>query len=306
MLDYLYFLIGLILLLFGSHYFVRNASLVAVAKGIDKAIFGTLVVALGTSLPELFVTIESSVQGRSGIVIGNILGSNIANVGLILGVALLLGQFQAANQSMKFKNQVTLIVSVGFAILVSLGLISAVAGLILITISLVMSADRRGVPKLDVEHERTKNYIKYWSFIIIGLLGVIFGAGLLVESSVSIAQSLDVPNEIIAGTLIALGTSLPELAVTLTALRYKEHGIAVGNIIGSNLFNLTLIGGIGMVIAPAERMIHGSLTAFFIIFSVLLYLIVARKISATRWTGLVLVVIYLVYVVTTAILGTLI
>jgi cation:H+ antiporter len=298
-MDYLTLAFGLILLVVGASYFVEYAVSLARHLRLHTAIFGAVIVAIGTSLPELVVTVESAIKHAPDIIVGNILGSNIANIGLVLGVALLLGKTLPDQTKLGGKNVLLLVLSLTFIGLIQLKLLFWPAGLLLLLLAAMLVLDmvknREQTTYSPVLN--TKDHIIAWVLIVVSLLGVIVGSQLVVNSSLDIAHALGISAGVIAATMIAIGTSLPELVITITAIKKKQHSLAIGNIIGSNLFNLTLIGGVGAVLIDLNAASSLITSTFFIIFLVLGCLFASRFVKPRRLHGAVLLGLYIIFVV---------
>lgn len=290
---------GLSLLMFSANYFVKYAAILAQRLGLKKAIFGTVVVAIGTSLPELTIAIEAALNNSPDIVIGNILGSNIANIGLILGIMLLASKAGILKPGFKSKSVLLLVISLIFISAIWLKILSWPIGLILLIISgfLIFNLSRDRVQQINIADKSLKNLVIGWLVLISSLIGVIIGSQVVIESSMSIANTLDIPVGTIAATIIAIGTSLPELIITLVAIKKKEYELAIGNIIGSNLFNLVLIGGTSAVITSLDIQFPASTAIFFIMFTVFVYLLSVKRIKPRRIYGVVLIALYILYVI---------
>jgi len=256
MLSSLLFLIlGFLILGLGAELLVRGSSSLALKLGIKPLLIGLTVVAFGTSAPELAVSIESSLEGRSAIALGNVIGSNIANIGLILGIMALLTPVTIDVQLVRkqiplmigssmflwlllFDQQLTLIDGVflsagllGFLLFSYRQARTDEAACELIEASLIIAPPRRPV-------------MFYLALLAVGLVLLIYGSGIFVDSAVEVARLLGISEAVIGLTIIAIGTSVPELATSLVAAYKKEPGLAVGNVVGSNLFNLLGILGI--------------------------------------------------------------
>ncbi len=260
---YLQVAAGLVILLVCGELLVRGSVALAEQFNISKLIIGFTIVAFGTSAPELVVCIQAALDGAAGISVGNVVGSNIANILLVLGAPALIYPLTYDERS-AFRDSIIVAGGAGlFTALAWLGIIAFWQGLILTaTLAVVIYAAYRRAKKEgdDAADEALEEYEENmpktaWVstiFIIVGLLGLTAGARLLVNGAVDIATEAGVPEEIIGLTLVALGTSLPELATSLIAA-FRHHGdVAIGNVLGSNLFNITGIIGVTAMIQPLE------------------------------------------------------
>jgi cation:H+ antiporter len=258
---YLQVAAGLVLLLVCGELLVRGAVAIAEQFGISKLIIGFTIVAFGTSAPELVVCIQAALDGASGIAIGNVVGSNIANVLLVLGAPALIYPLTCDSQS-AFRDSIIVIGgALLFSVMAWFGTIAFWQGFVLTaTLALVIfiayrRAKKEGDTSADEaleEYEENMPRTVWVSliFVLIGMIGLALGAQLLVNGSVSIATAAGISEEVIGLTLVALGTSLPELATSLIAA-FRRHGdVAIGNVLGSNLFNITGIIGVTAMIQP--------------------------------------------------------
>ena len=317
-LDILFFLLGFALLTLGADFLIRGASRIAARMNISPVVIGLTIVAFGTSLPELLVSVVANLQpdGRS-IAIGNIVGSNIANIGLILGVAAVAGIVTIERWMFRREIPLLVITSVVFIALSwngSLGLVEGIilaAGLIGFTYysytaqrSGEVHPDSREVELEVVESidpgigRPSTNILWDIGLIIVGLVGLIFGAEWLVSAAENIARDLGVSDLVIGLTLVAVGTSLPELATTIAAVRKGEADIAIGNVVGSNLFNMLFIGGAAAIIRPLVVPENVLRVDYWVMlaFAVSVYIMaIPRPHRITRWQGGLLLVAYFGY-----------
>ncbi len=256
--------LGLALLYFGAEWLVRGASVMGMRLGMTPLLIGLTVVAFGTSMPELLVSLKAGMQGKGDIAIGNVVGSNIANLALILGVAALIRPLKV--QAQVIRREVPL--GIGAAVLLCLLLVNDVLGrfegsvlFVALVIYLIISfrdAKAEVNPEVQAEYAEamapaTRATWQYILLVIVGLLVLVGGAHLLVEAAVQLARIAGLSEAIIALTLIAVGTSLPELATSAVASFRKEGDIAVGNALGSNLFNILAVLGLAAVLVPLTR-----------------------------------------------------
>lgn len=239
-MDYLTLAFGIAMLVMGASYFVECATSLAKHLRLHVAVFGALIVAIGTSLPELAVTVESAIKGLPDIIIGNILGSNIANIGLAMGTAILLGRISPSQVKLNGNNTLLLILSLIFIGLLQLTLLFWPTGILLLALAgaLVFDMAKNREPADDFSDLNIKDHIIACIVLAVSLVGIIVGSQIAVNSSLAIAQALSISVGVVAATMIAVGTSLPELVITIVAIHKKQPGLAVGNVIGSNLFKL--------------------------------------------------------------------
>ncbi|THD83611.1 calcium/sodium antiporter [Aliigemmobacter aestuarii] len=259
LLDLGYVVAGLILLVFGGDGLVKGAVALALRLGIPALIVGLTVVAFGTSAPELLVSVTAALDGAAGIAIGNVVGSNIANILLILGLPAIITTIHSSQIDTRRGYYTMLAVSLGFALLCFTGpliwwhgllLLAALAAMILDNIR---SARAHKAANEDVELEGADENMQAWkvaAYILGGLVGLGVGANLLVTGAVNIARDFGISETVIGLTLVAIGTSLPELVTSIVAAIRKQADVALGNVIGSNIFNILSILGITALIAP--------------------------------------------------------
>lgn len=263
---------------------------------------GLTIVAFGTSAPELVVSLNATLDGQGDIAIGNIVGSNIFNIGVILGVSATICPLQVKTRLLRIDIPVMLVATILFTILFWNGTLgrteglSFLAGIIIYTLfSLFYSRKHGEGPSLELEEQP-----KHWAIdtlaIVGGLVVLVFASRLLVDNAVSIAKELGVSEAVIGLTVVAAGTSLPELATSIVAASRHKTDIAIGNIVGSNLFNLLAIAGSCSLIHPieAKNVNYIDLLAMSAI-SVLLLPLVKSGQKISRTEGLVLILLYVIY-----------
>lgn len=301
----LYFFFGIAALYVGGEGLVRGASNLAGMLGISPMVIGLTVVAFGTSSPEFLVCIMAAFQGSSDIVIGNIVGSNISNIALILGVSAVLCPIVIHIKFIKTEVPIMIFLSL-LLYAISWGLrIGRLEGgfIFLALIAFVIYsyyAARKESNKVEAEFEEIKKnggYLKQAGFLILGLLGLIIGARLLVGSAITLAQMFGVSEFIIGITAVAIGTSLPELSTSIVAALRNEQDIIVGNIIGSNIFNIGILGLVS-VIQPIN--IDPSLLRFefpvMIFFTILVLPLMWTGFRVSKIEGALLLILYAVFI----------
>jgi cation:H+ antiporter len=251
-LTYLLFVVGLVALFFGGEYLVKGATGIARYFRLSPMVIGLTVVGFGTSAPELLVSLQAALEGQPAIAIGNVVGSNIANILLILGLSALIAPLLIPVQKLWRDFAFMLAATAILWWMLLDGQITRVDGFVLLAGLLVflIVAFTTGKAEPDVNAEPLPAQWKAWAYTIGGLVVLVIGARLLVDSAVTIAESFGVPPAIIGLTIVAVGTSLPELATSVIAAIRKQTEIAVGNIVGSNIFNIFGILGLTAVIAP--------------------------------------------------------
>ena len=308
--------LGLALLSFGADWLVRGASDLALRARISPLVVGLTVVAFGTSAPELIVSLKANLDPntQADIAVGNVIGSNICNIALLLGLAALIRPFQVSSQIVKRELPILLLVTAVFVVMIYDRQISRLEGFLLVagiliyvthSIRLARSVPNDpaaiDVPEEALEHSKErglKALLSSIGWVLIGLAGLIYGADRLVESGVTLARIVGVPELVIGLTMVAIGTSLPELATTIAATRKGQTDLIAGNLIGSNLFNILVVMGV----AAAVKEIHvGSLKTTDVVvmcgFTLLLIPFLARGARLNRFEGAILLGGYLVYCV---------
>ncbi|PIN70599.1 sodium:proton exchanger [Candidatus Woesearchaeota archaeon CG11_big_fil_rev_8_21_14_0_20_43_8] len=309
------FIIGLVLLIKGADFLVDGASDLAKDFGVSRWVISVTIVAFGTSLPELTVSVISAINGVGDIALGNIIGSNIANIGLVLGLSALLLPIAIRGAIIK-KEMLFVMISSFLIVLLPIGLfavktdliarVGRIEGLVLLLVFaafvyyIIRDAKEHAKSKKAIEknkHPELKCSSKHLAIVMLGIAGTVVGAKFVVDSGVSIAKFLGVSEAVIALTLIAIGTSLPELVTCVVAALKKKVDIAVGTIVGSHVFNALWIIGISALIKPFSVVRSLTIDAFvMVIFSFGLLIIVLTGKKITRWHGALLLAGYLVYI----------
>ena len=264
MLEHIILLIvGLIGLFFGGNWLVRGASNLALSFGVSILIIALTFVAIGTSMPELLVSAQAALAGKSDLAIGNVVGSNIANIGLILGATSLIAPLSVKAVLLRREIPIMIFFTIFAYILTLDGEIGRVDGVILLfsfagfNMMLYFLANKeqhaRNRLLADFDDEPAPESLgrgREFFFLIVGIVALVLGSRMMVEGAVNLARLLGVSELIVAITLVAFGTSLPELAASLSAAFHKETDLAIGNIVGSNIANLLLILGVTALLQP--------------------------------------------------------
>ena len=298
---------GLVMLAMGAEVLVRGSSSLALRLGVTPLVIGLTVVAFGTGSPELFVSVQAAYRGESGIALGNIVGSNISNVALILGLSAVARPMRVRSELIKREVPVMIAVTVGLCLLLLDGMLSRLEGLLLVVGSLAYTVfayiaarrDRSTLVAEEFEEALTQPRRAAWLDMLFVLMGFVFllaGANLLLKGALVVAEKFGVSQVVIGLTIIAIGTSLPELATSVTASVRREPDVAFGNAIGSNILNILLVLGIVALIQPIEtkglRIVDiGALVASAVILFPLLW----RGFVLNRWEGAFLLVAYVAY-----------
>lgn len=295
--------VGFVMLIKGADWFVDGAASLAGKFGIPQLVIGLTIVAMGTSAPEAAVSISAALQDNAGITIGNVVGSNIMNVLVILGLASVIIPIAVKKSTVKYEIPFTILITVVLSVL---GLmdnkISRLEGVILWVLFIAYLAylflmTKKG--EAEVEENESK-LDKVWKMIVFILIGgglIVWGSDVTVDAATKIAQYFKMSDQLIGLTIVALGTSLPELITSVTAAKKGNADIAIGNIVGSNIFNILFVVGTTALITPvvyAQSFLVDSIVA--VATMVLLWLLVLNKDrKLKRWGGAILLVGYVAY-----------
>jgi cation:H+ antiporter len=304
---------GLILLTWSAGRFVTGSSALALSFNVSPLTIGLTIVAFGTSAPEMLVSAMAAWQGNSGIAIGNVIGSNIVNMTLVLGMAALITPLTISSQTLNREFPLTLVVMLFALALIYDGLLSRLDGILLMagmilvilwTLHLAHSAPAQDPLTSSFSEEMPEVNSKHytWWLVISGLVVLLISSRLLVWGAVGIAQSLGITDLVIGLTIVAVGTSLPELAASVVAAMKGEHDIAVGNVVGSSLFNILAVLGIAGIVGPGsfDSIVLNRDYPLMIVLAVILYLM-ARGLrssgygSIQRWAGGTLLTVFIIY-----------
>lgn len=306
-IQFLTFAVGLILLVKGADFLVSGGSSIAQRLKIPQIVIGLTIISLGTSAPEIIVNLIASIDGKSDIVIGNVLGSNIVNILLGLGISSIILPLTAKNNTIWKEIPFVLLATIVLIILSNDGAINNSEdiltrgdGLILLCFFLIfivyiISISFEG--KIEVAIKEM-NLIKAILFVLLGVAGLFFGGKFLVDSAIEIAKFLNVSEAVIGFTIVAVGTSLPEIVTSLFAVYKKNSDLAVGNVVGSNIMNIFLVLGLSSVISPIEYKTEYNEDLFFLtLISTILfiYMFTGKKRTLDKWEGILFVIFYLVY-----------
>lgn len=305
--TYLLLLAGLILLFISGKYLVDSSVVIAKRFRIPTMIIGLTVVAFGTSAPELLVSIQAAVKGFPEIAMGNVVGSNISNILLVLAITALIFPIPVPKKSVRQDWPVLMLVSLLLFAFVWDGTLSRLEGIIFIALLLIYLAvaviQAKKNPMAQKEEPASGKQMKTGlaGLIFLGsCVGLALGANLLVEHAAIIAESLGVSQRVISITMVAVGTSIPELATSVVAALKKETDIAVGNIIGSNIMNILSVLGVTSVIGNIS--VDKAISRFDIpwmlgVTVLLLFMMVpAARAKIVRWEGILMIVVYLLYI----------
>jgi cation:H+ antiporter len=307
--DVLLLLGGFVLLVGGGELLVRGASGIARAVGLSPLVVGLTVVSFATSAPELAVTVDAAVSGAPGLAVGNVVGSNIANILLVLGISALVTPLVVRSRVVKLDVPVMILLSVAFYVMSLDGAISTLDGalllgaLLLYVVRAVISSRRARPGATDAEAADGDEVGRpVWLDALLVAIGVgmlVIGAGWLVDAATAIAGAFGVSDLVIGLTVVAIGTSLPELATSVIAVRRGERDLAVGNVVGSNIFNIGSVLGLTAVISPDGVPVADAAVAFdipfMVVVAVALLPIVYTAAAVARWEGALFLGYYLAY-----------
>lgn len=310
-LQFLLLIAGFVLLVKGADWFVDGASCIASKLGIPQIVIGLTIVALGTSAPEAAVSITAAVKQSAGITVGNVLGSNIMNIFLILGITALIAPIAVKKNTIRFEMPFLIFISVLFPILGFIGYsLNLIDGIILYILMIAFFAyliamskkERKELKELNEEPQYPVGIKSRWWYMIlitvVGLVLIIAGSNFTVNSATFIAKAFGVSDRIIGLTIVAFGTSLPELVTSAMAAKKGKNDIAIGNIVGSNIFNILFVAGTTALITTVEfsqSFILDSIVS--IIAAVVLLLCCVWKKKLNRIGGAVMLVCYGAYFV---------
>ena len=313
LLPIIWIIIGFALLIKGADFLVEGSSKIAKKFHIPEIIIGLTIVSIGTSMPELFVSVTSALEGYSDMAMGNVIGSNICNLLLILGLSTVIKPVKFQRETRLIEVPACLGLTILFMILCNTGKtitrIESIILLVLFTLFIIYTIimGKKG-EKFDEKGEEQKEEIKEETekisifkniiYIILGIIGLKIGGDLSVENSVIVAQHFGISQQIISLTILAIGTSLPELVTSVTAAIKGNSDIAIGNIIGSNIFNMLLIIGVSSVIKPITYNTAYNMEMIILIAGTLLlslFPVIPPKNKMNRWNGAIYLAIYAVY-----------
>ncbi len=308
-MDFVFAGLGLVILLIAGDLLVRGAVNMSLRLGVPALIVSLTIVAFGTSAPELLISVDSVLNNAPGLALGNVVGSNTANILLVLGVPALISRLHTSGDEIR-KSYVTMIAAtLMFIVAAFFGPLTWMHGLLFLAVLVVVLGDqgrqamahRRSAKEAEVDLEGVDPDMPWWkisTFLVLGLIGLPLGADILVKAALSIATSYGVSDRVIGLTLVAIGTSLPELATTVVAAIRRQADVALGNVIGSNLFNLLAITGIATLFGniPVEPSFLKFDLWVMLVASLLLAPFVFRDSwNITRRWGTLLTALYVFY-----------
>lgn len=299
---YILLLVGFVLLVKGADYFVEGSSSVAKILKVPSVIIGLTIVALGTSAPEAAVSITAGISGKNQLALSNIIGSNIFNLLFVIGVCGLIKSFKSERDIVKRDLPVNLAASVIFLVFIVNRKISRLEGiisLVLMVIYIVILIRKAIKDKVEETEEiKVLSPVKSAVFILGGIAAIIFGGNLVVNNASKIAAKFGMSDTLIGLTIVAIGTSLPELVTSIVASRKGESELALGNAVGSSIFNLLFILGISASLTPIAVSTENLIDMFVLIFASLVVWIVSKsKGIVSKIEGGICVLMYLGYMV---------
>ena len=304
--------LGFLLLVLGGEFIVRASIAISLKFNISKVVIGMTVVAFATSLPELLVSLKAAVNGSSSIAINNVIGSNIANIGMVLGLTAIIGNIPVVKSFYRLDWPVMMFFSLLlYLFLFNDNLLSSFEGLILFTslIIFLFFVIRYNAKDLSEAYAIGENLnktsgIKILIWTIFASFSLYYGAEWLVASAIDLAKSIGVSEAVISVSVIAIGTSIPELATSVIAIAKNEKGISIGNLIGSNIFNIGSVLGLTTIIKPIlitdSNILDRDIIWMLVFASLILILsIFPKKNNITKIKGFLLVVLYSIFILTT-------
>ena len=306
-ISILLLIVGFVLLIKGADIFVDGASSTALNLKVSKMVIGLTIVAFGTSAPELAVSIKALLSGSSDIVLGNVVGSNILNILLILGISSLFSSMVVKDNTVKKEIPLTILFSVLLTVLSFdnvfdknvENVITRTDGFVILIFFIVFIYYLASIAKNNKEENEEAPYKigKSLLFVLIGLVGIVAGSNLVVDNASAIAKALNVSEKMISLTIVAFGTSLPELVTSVQAARKHENDIAIGNIIGSNIFNIGIVIGLPCALIGNINVGTFNYIDMFTMIgaAILLFLLTFKKRKLDKGEGLIMLLIFIVY-----------
>lgn len=303
MISLFFLILGVLFLVFGANFLVDGASVIAKRFNIPNIVIGLTIVAFGTSAPELVVNVISALDGHSAITLGNVIGSNIINILIILGITSIIYPLTVSKNTVKIEIPIAIFASLlTYFLAIHNNILDKMDGFILLFFFLCFLGYNTFLTITNKEESQLE--VKSYSFpvaCIVTLLGfilLVFGGNFIVDSAVNIARNFGISERIISITIVSLGTSLPELATSIVAALKKNSDIAIGNVVGSNIFNTFFILGTSVAISPIN-IPKSSITDLImnIIASILLLLFIFKNQTLKRWHGIVFLIVYTFYLI---------
>ena len=298
-----FLLIGILFLYMGAEFLVRGSVSLALRLRVPTLVVGLVIAGYGTGTPELVVSANASIQGHGELAIANAIGSNICNIGLILAVSALIKPLMVKERLVKVEIPAMMAITVGVVALLYDGGLSrgksllCIVALVIYTIW-VVAAGRKAPLADDGDEPRLTSLLKESLFVAGGIVALWFGGELFLSGAITLAQGWGVGDAAIGLTVVALGTSLPELATSLVAVARNQRDIAIGNVVGSNVFNLLAITGVSGLIAPT-LLSHITKIDYLVLLAYSGSLLILARSALNRWEGGLLISAYVVYFIFT-------
>ncbi|MBO4660803.1 MAG: calcium/sodium antiporter [Prevotella sp.] len=308
-LSILYIIGGAILVLLGADKLTDGAVAIAERLRVPQIVIGLTIVAIGTSMPEFCVSLVSALKGTPDLSVGNVVGSNIFNSLLIVGVAAVVAPIMIQPMTVRKDIPFALVASALMMIMCFDGLLSRFDAAVLFLLFLIfMVFTLKGALAAKVENEKSQNVVeiktgqmsvgKATLFMVLGLVGLVIGSNVFVDGAVDLAQLFGISEAVIGLTIVAMGTSLPELATTAVSAYKGNSGIAIGNVLGSNVFNVLMVLGITGLISPMQLTgVTMNDLSLMILSVILLWLFSFTKLVIQRWEGFMLIAVFVAYMV---------
>ena len=298
-MEYLLLIIGFVLLIKGADFFVEGSSSLARFLKIPSVIIGLTIVAMETSAPEASVSINAALAGNNDIAVSNIIGSNIFNGLVVVGICAFISGFKTNKDILKRDMPVNILITAILCVMIADGRLSRLEGILLLSgmifyiVNMIFSALKT---RSSCPDEKSMPLYKSLIFIAGGLVAVIFGGNLVVNNASQIAVSFGVSQNFIGLTIVAIGTSLPELVTSIVATRKGDSGLALGNAIGSNIFNILFILGMSATISPLHILSESVIDcAILLVSGILLFVFAYTRKSMNRTEGAICVLSYIGY-----------
>lgn len=307
-LDIILLIVGFIILIKGADFFVDGASSIAGNFKISKMLIGLTIVAFGTSAPEFAVSVSSLISGNGDIVLGNVIGSNILNILLILGISSLFHFLNVKSNTVKKELPITLLITTLFAVLLSDYLFdnnvsnafTRSDGIVLLLFFLVFIYYLINMARNKIDEDQNEKYMtmsKAIIFTLLGLISIIIGSNLVVDNASKLATMMGISEKMISLTIIAFGTSLPELVTSVAATRKGEYDIAIGNVVGSNIFNIGIVIGLPVTILGGIKEINFNYIDLIVMIlsALLLFIFSFKDKKISKKEGIVFLLLFVIY-----------
>ncbi len=312
-INIIFIIIGFVLLMKGADFLVDGASAIASKFGIPQIIIGLTVVAIGTSMPELMVSASAALSGFSDLSIGNVVGSNIANILLILGTCAIINNLEFKHSTAKVESPFMIFVTILLFVMANMSnehIITRINGLILLTLCILYLAYNvymaKKAKEIKQDKEDSMSITLAIIYVICGIAALKFGGDFVVDNATSLAKTIGISEKLIGVTIVSVATSLPELVTSITATRKGTVDIAIGNIIGSNIFNIVLILGVSSIISPIHYAVSYNFDLMYLIVVSILFGIIPfikKRYQMVRYQGIIFVLLYVAFIVRAIIKG---